>query len=465
MSRWPSHPLPVVALLALTALPLGAQNGLMPADVTHAARRERAYQLLGSGLLIVQSRWSQAGASEPSFDQDPTFYYYTGLDHLLGAVLVLDGGTRRAELFLAKPGLGSYAENLLQTAGGTRRTPASLHVDGVGDWSALPAYLEAQLAARPQLTMYVDPGGVDAMLSSRLGTPLDTMAAAANPHLAWRRALRRRWPNAAIAPDTVISPALRVVKDSSEVAILRRAAATSVVAFGAGLARFGPGRRQRDVEAAVVEACTRLGDGPAFWPWAMTGPNAAFPVPFTSSLDGHNLDRTMRAGEVARFDIGCKADHYMGDVGRTVPVSGTFTPGQSEVIDLLVAVYRAGLATLRDGAAAAGLLQASVAEAKRRRGAMRTTLGRNAAALLTQPDSLPFWQWHGIGLEYAEPLPPVLRAGMVLDYEPIFVVDGQGFYMEDMVLVTPRGYEILTTGLPSTAADIQRAMQHARTAR
>ena len=96
---------------------------------------------------------------------------------------------------------------------------------------------------------------------------------------------------------------------------------------------------------------------------------------------------------------------------------------------------------------------------------MRTTLGRNAAALLTQPDSLPFWQWHGIGLEYAEPLPPVLKAGMVLDYEPIFVVEGQGFYMEDMVLVTPRGYEILTKGLPSTAADIQRAMQHARRAR
>ena len=48
---------------------------------------------------------------------------------------------------------------------------------------------------------------------------------------------------------------------------------------------------------------------------------------------------------------------------------------------------------------------------------------------------------------------------MVLDYEPIFVVDGQGFYMEDMILVTPTGYEILTKGLPSTAAEIERAMR------
>ena len=48
---------------------------------------------------------------------------------------------------------------------------------------------------------------------------------------------------------------------------------------------------------------------------------------------------------------------------------------------------------------------------------------------------------------------------MVLDYEPIFAVDGQGFYMEDMILVTATGYEILTKGLPNTAAEIERAMR------
>jgi Xaa-Pro aminopeptidase len=202
-----------------------------------------------------------------------------------------------------------------------------------------------------------------------------------------------------------------------------------------------------------------MGDGPSFWPWAMSGPNAAFPTPFTALLDPHFLNRVMRAGEIARFDLGCQVDHYVGDVGRTVPVSGSFTPGQAEVIDLLVAVYRAGLATLRDGASIRGLLQASMAEGARRQATMRTTLGRHAAAVISTRGSIPFWQWHGIGLDYAEPLSPVLRAGMVLDYEPIFVVDGQGFYMEDMILVTSTGYEILTSGLPNTAAEIERAMR------
>jgi Xaa-Pro aminopeptidase len=40
--------------------------------------------------------------------------------------------------------------------------------------------------------------------------------------------------------------------------------------------------------------------------------------------------------------------------------------------------------------------------------------------------------------------------------EPIFSVDGQGFYLEDMILVTPTGHEILTPGLPYTADEIER---------
>ena len=176
--------------------------------------------------------------------------------------------------------------------------------------------------------------------------------------------------------------------------------------------RFAPGRHQRDVEGAVVEACTRdAGDGPSFWPWAMSGPNAAFPLPFTAFVDMHNLDRVMRAGEVARFDIGCQVDHYMGDVGRTVPVSGTFTAGQAEVVDLLLATYRAGLAVLRDGVADTALIHASVAEAARLRPTMRTALGRHAAAVIADRDSIPYWQVHGVGLDVAENLPPCCAPG------------------------------------------------------
>jgi Xaa-Pro aminopeptidase len=452
--------LTLATALARTPASSAAQTAPSADAARYAARRERAYDRLGPNVLVVQSRWRPAQENDAAFDQDPTFFYYTGDERLIGALLVLDGATRRAEVFLPNTPPRGLA-GLSQAGLGVDRA-ASLHVSSVSGWTEFEPYVEKRLAENPRLTIHVDDGSAAATDAGTVSTPLDSLATPANPPVAWLRALRRRWPNATVVPDTFVSVALRAVKDSAEVSTLRRVAAASVSAFLAGLPRFGAGRRQREVEAAAVDACTRAGDGPSFWPWVMSGPNAVFPKPFTSFLAPHHLDRQMQAGEVVRYDLGCKLDHYMGDVGRTLPVTGTFTPGQREVIDLMAAAYRAGLATIRDGADAEGLLRAGVAEAKRRQAAMRTPLGRHAAALMAQPDSLPYWQWHGVGLADAEEPPRVLRSGMVIAYEPIFVVEGQGFYMEDMILVTPSGHEILTAGLPSTAAEIERAMRRRR---
>ena len=446
--------------LAICFLALSVPPNATPDAARYAARRERAYARLGNDLLVVRSRWATGHVTQPAFEQDPNFYYFTGADQLLGAILVLDGKTRRAELFLppALPGfLGPIAANQPKSAA---VDTAAFHVDGVADWNAFPRYIQRRISEQPSLSIQVDGDVIPEGLAGWAGIALDSLATLSRPRSTWLDALRQRWPNAGVVPSAGIPAELRALKDSVEIAALRRAAANSAAALRAGMRRFAAGVHQRDIEGAVVDACTRNGgDGPSFWPWAMSGPNAAFPVPMTADVDMHRLDRVMRAGEVARLDVGCQVDHYMGDVGRTIPVSGHFTPGQAEVIDLLVATYRAGLAVLRDGVADSTVIQASVAEAARRRGSMRTALGRHAAELIAGRDSIPYWQIHGVGLDIAESLPTVLRAGMVLDYEPIFVVDGQGFYMEDMILITPTGHEILTPGLPNTAAEIERAMR------
>ena len=449
-----------LGVLAVTG-PAFAQDVSGVTDAArYTARRERAYARLGNDLLVVRSSWAPAHYTQPAFEQDPSFYYFTGADHLLGAILVLDGKTRRSELFLpsALPAfLGPVADNQGKP---TPARDAAWHVDAVADWNQFSRYIARRLADDPKLSIRVD-GGDFALEGLRgwVGIPLDSTAAPGRSRSVWTDALRQRWPDATFVPSrATISMELRAVKDSVEIATLRRVAANSAAALRAGLLRFAPGRRQRVVEAAVVETCTATGDGPSFWPLALSGPNSVL-TPIVLSVDMHNLDRVMRAGEIAHLDIGCQVDHYMGDVGRTVPVSGTFTAGQAEVVDLLLATYRAGLAVLRDGVADTALIHASVAEAARLRPTMRTALGRHAAAVIADRDSIPYWQVHGVGLDVAENLPAVLRAGMVLDYEPIFAVDGQGFYMEDMILVTATGYEILTKGLPNTAAEIERAMR------
>src|SRR5689334_16725642 len=73
------------------ASPVSAQTPTATDAARYAARRERAYARLGNDVLVVRSRWATSEYTEPAFEQDPTFYYFTGADHLLGALLVLDG--------------------------------------------------------------------------------------------------------------------------------------------------------------------------------------------------------------------------------------------------------------------------------------------------------------------------------------------------------------------------------------
>src|SRR6185295_13658711 len=99
MTRIARHVVAVLATLAV-GLPTLAQAQMQNEGTAdrYAKRRDRAFARLNMDILIVRSRWAPSRYDQPSFTQDPTFYYFTGADHVLGAVLVLDGKTRRAEL-------------------------------------------------------------------------------------------------------------------------------------------------------------------------------------------------------------------------------------------------------------------------------------------------------------------------------------------------------------------------------
>ena len=73
-----------------------------------------------------------------------------------------------------------------------------------------------------------------------------------------------------------------------------------------------------------------------------------------------------------------------------------------------------------------------------------------------------FWQMHGVGIEAAEGYINGISEGQVLAFEPILTVDGVGIYLEDMILVTSNGAEVLTKGLPYTSSEIEAAMRTGR---
>jgi Xaa-Pro aminopeptidase len=424
----------------------------LPVSEFHG-RRAEAMRRVPNGLLVVRSRGFVFHSDQDylaSFQQDPNFFYLTGLPSAVGAVLVIDGAAKESWLFVPGKlrGIPGLLKNLLVEPGDG--TAKKLGVDHVVDRKELAAFLVRREASDPPLLLY-GPG-----LSGEHTAPLET--ALDDPGMAWSHAIGEIWPGARLRDANALVSEMRLTKSPAEIEVLRGVGKSSAAALRAGLASLKPGRSQREAEADVVSACIAAGaEGPSFWPWVMTGPTSAFPAPFESLGDYRHLNRTMQAGEVARVDVGCDKDHYKGDVGRTAPVSDRFDADQKETWELLVAAYRAGLAVFRDGVTRDAVFAASLAEIRRRQPGLKTPLGKKAAETLLAKDGLQWWEIHGVGLDSAEGAPDTLRTGMTVDFEPIFSVDGQGFYLEDMILVTATGHEILTPGLPYSADEIERA--------
>jgi len=167
----------------------------------------------------------------------------------------------------------------------------------------------------------------------------------------------------------------------------------------------------------------------------------------------------MGDGELARLDVGCQYDHYQSDVGRTAPVSGRWTAAQRETWDLLITAYRTGLSAIRDGVSV-DLVRSAFEEGVRlQEPGLQTELAREAAAIMLDRTRSPSWQIHGVGLEHGERVRQVLSQGMVIAFEPMFTVRSLGFYLEDVLLITEDGYELLTPDLPYTAQEIEEAMR------
>jgi Xaa-Pro aminopeptidase len=365
---------------------------------------------------------------------------------------VLDGAVSTATLFVGPRNPLLTRGVIAPNAESARR----LQLSGVQPVEALEPWLR-QRFARSASTVYVAP--TDAR--SQVAAPLP-MAGSVARWQAWLTSLGA----AKVTPAVGVLRPLREIKDASEIALLRHVGRTSGEALLAGLRALAPGKWQHDTELTVVNACRAAGArSVSFWPWTMSGPNADFNSLWNSFLSYDHLDRQMKAGEVVRVDVGCQVDHYMGDVGRTAPVSGKFTAGQREAWDLFIAGYRAGLTTIKDRVSAKTVYDAALAEVRRHAPSLNTLQGRRAAETLLGPKGTEAWQLHGVGLDDAEGSPEVLRAGMVVAYELMFTVDGDGFYLEDMIAVKNDGYEMITPGLPYAAREIETAMATSATPR
>ena len=268
---------------------------------------------------------------------------------------------------------------------------------------------------------------------------------------------------------------LRLVKEEWEVARLQEAVDATVLGFE-DVARILPADRpvsERLLEGVFALRARHDGNGVGYGSIVGAGPHAA-------TLHWTRNDGRTRPGELLLMDMGVEGTHlYTADVTRTLPVSGTFTPLQRQVYDLVYRSQRAGVEAVRPGVAFDAVHQACMrvlAEGLDALGVLPVSVDE-----AMDPQSTVYRRWtlhgfgHMLGMDvhdcaaarkevYRE---GTLQEGFVLTVEPglYFQPDddlipdelrGIGIRIEDNVLVTTDGARVLSAGLPHSADEVER---------
>jgi Xaa-Pro aminopeptidase len=412
-------------------------------------RRNRLAHELTDGLVILPARIQEKAMEQPAWIQEPSFQYFTGLSTIPGSILVVDTRANSHVLFAAGAPLSfgipldtldiQNRPDLIEASG----------LDAVLPMDRFIPWVNSRLGdTERQAVIYLN----EARQPSRSTLP-ESMPPVSGGIASWRYSLEKAFPDTEIRSAAAVIRELRWQKSAVEIKHLRRNGMMSAAALKAGMRAIQQGSMQRTAESAVVAACLEAGaEGPSFWPWVMSGPNAHIGSVVRSFFDYSHLNRAFQPGELVRADIGCMSGGYGGDVGRTVPVSGLFTPEQGRIWDLLVIGYRAGVSAMKPG-----MNVEDVAEASRR--AIRQQRGQSPELdsmidIMTGNPGVA-WHIHGVGIESGETPGPVLVEGAVLAYEPMISIGEHAYYLEDMWLITDSGAENLTPGLPTTRQELE----------
>ena len=459
----------------------------------HLERRVRLAEALraaGGGVAVIPTAPERPRNSDNDhpYRHDSSFHYLTGFDEP-GAWLVLSASGESA--------LGCHEKNPDMEIWHGRRlgvaaAPAALGVDAAFDVDTLDATLLERLAGQPAVWFAF---GGEAGTAQRVD--------------AWLTTLRGRVRSGVEAPamQRDLGPLLaelRLVKDTTELATMRRAAQISAEAHARAMrfcgARFAAAPngavREYEIEAELLHEFRRRGaQSPAYPSIVAAGANACV-LHYAAS------DSELRAGALCLIDAGCELDGYASDITRTFPADGRFSTAQRELYEIVLAAQQAAVGATRPGARqrdahhaavrvltqgmldsglldrnAVGDVDAAIASAAYRQFYMHGTghwLGRDVHDVgeYLSLGEAACHQVDGTGRAAVMRPSRVLQPGMVVTLEPGLYVRPSagvperfwdiGIRIEDDAVVTATGCELISRGVPVEAGEIEALMRGGR---
>jgi Xaa-Pro aminopeptidase len=431
-----------------------------PSGSVFGARRRRVLEALGErgAMVLPAAPEVRVGRDlELRYRVDPELWYLTGYAEP-EAVAVLRGGEEESFTLFVRP-RDEGRETWTGPRGGVEAALEGFGADAAHPIGELDAALPALLRGVDRIHFRVGGGRQDVQR-----VLLDTLARG-------RGARQRtgRGPAELTDPGLVLDE-MRLVKEPGEIEAIREAVRISTAAFLEGFAAARPGAGEWEVEAAVEAAMRRAGaEGPAFATIAASAGHATV-LHYTAN------DRRMNAGDLLLLDAGARFRGYHGDLTRTAPVGGRFSPRQRDIYEAVLAARDAAIEAARPGATILDVHHAALRVLLDAMVRLRLVDGETED-LMDQEDRWKRWfphntsHWlgldvHDVGTYAVDGRPRTLQPGMVLTIEPgIYVpahaedapagLRGIGVRIEDDLLITDAGPDVLSRQLPADPDAVQ----------
>lgn len=395
------------------------------------------------------------------FRQDSDFHYLTGFNEP-EAVLVLAPGRAHGEVILFCRDREPRAELYDGERLGPDRAAQIVGVDDAFPVADLDDILPGMLEGRERIYFGL---GDHPEFENRL--------------LGWVSTLRARESGGARPPEELFAlkhllHEQRLIKSAAEIRAMRRAAEITCEGHTRAMRACQPGMTETQLEAELIYAFMRAGaKSPAYSSIVGGGANACV-------LHYVDNNATLKKNDLVLIDAGCEYELYAADVTRTFPVNGTFSTVQRALYDIVLAANEAAIEACRpgalfthphqvaleimiDGLLSLGLLEGDLDEV------LETETYRNFC-----PHGSSHWlglDVHDVGDQRVDGEPRPLEPGMALTIEPgIYIPDnevmaglpakyrGIGIRVEDDVLITQDGHEVLTSAAPKSVQAIEATM-------
>lgn len=413
---------------------VGSPAGPVPVEYL-TARRAELLKRMGNGVAVIRS--SEQRDIEQDYPQDSDyresndFFYLTGLETPSSWLVLVARDTLPPQVFLYLPARDSMAERW--TGARLGPGPEASQLTGIAETRSadlaenqIRGFVRSGTFRGGKLFLLLGPRATQDTFFTRLALG-GSGVADLRPFLA----------------------EMRQVKDADELRRMRMAAEISAKGHLAAMRAARPGAWEYELEGDAEGTFRRLGAERLAYPSIVgTGMNA-------TTLHYDRSRSQLQAGELVVMDMGAEYGYYAADITRTIPASGKFTPRQLDIYNLVLATQQAVLDSIRPGVTLGRLGQIA-------REYMKEHSGE-----LCAPGTCDRYFIHGLshwlGMDvhdvgrYAAPLEP----NMVFTVEPGIYIpeEALGVRIEDDVVVTATGYQLLSGGAPRTAKDVEKAMK------